>query len=318
MGGGPRTEGGGTRLTAWTGWHGPAGYGRWHGPAGRSAGHAPTLSPNRATPCLTRDWQIPIWPPPRSRESASVGGQQLLGYSRQSARRPVLVLRESAASVPRSVASGGVVGLRTRKARLRTGGATAIPPADTPPHSSPPTPRRPRLSRARSGGGLPFGLWRRHFLGRRAGTGGGSSLVGGREAEDGGRRTEWHGPAGRFEGDGEDKQDVWDRENRNNRGSRSKRDTGRSRPNNRAHAKTRSPCGRELRSEGALLPVLGNSILGLMRPYNRHGFSHLSGLGLLWTMSGKGADREKQMSAKSEPYPQGTAASFKHEIRPVL
>ena len=69
--------------------------------------------------------------------------------------------RESAASALRSGAFGGVVGLRTRKARLRPGGAYAIPPADTPPHSSPSTPRRPRLSRTRSGGGLPFGLWRR-------------------------------------------------------------------------------------------------------------------------------------------------------------
>ena len=43
----------------------------------------------------------------------------------------------------------------------RPGGATAIPPADTPPHSSPSTPHRPRLSRTRSGCGLPFGFWRR-------------------------------------------------------------------------------------------------------------------------------------------------------------
>ena len=129
-----------------------------HGPTGRSARHATTLSPNRAYPCLTRDWQIHIWPAPRCRESASIWGQQLLGYSRQSSRRPVLVLRESAACALGSGAFGGVVGRRTRKARLRPGGAYAIPPADTPPHSSPSTPRRPRLSRTRSGGGLPFGL----------------------------------------------------------------------------------------------------------------------------------------------------------------
>ena len=45
-----------------------------HGPAGRTAGHAPTLSPNRAYPCLTRDWQMRIWQAPRSHESASVWG----------------------------------------------------------------------------------------------------------------------------------------------------------------------------------------------------------------------------------------------------
>ena len=151
------------------------------------------MSPNRATPRLTRDWQIRIWPAPRSRESASVWGQQLLGYSRQSTRRPVLVLREFAACALRSGASGGVVGLRTRKARLRTGGATAIPPADTPPHSSPSTPRRPRLSRARSGGGLPFGLWRRLSEGDGQGPVGweedrGRRTAGGRDRGAGGRK----------------------------------------------------------------------------------------------------------------------------------
>ena len=105
------------------------------------------------------------------------GGQQLLGYSRQSARRPVLVLLESAASAPRSVVSGGVVGLRTRKARLRPGGATAIPPADTTPHSSPSAPRRPRQSRTRSGDGPPVRTLASPFRGRRTGTSGGSSLV---------------------------------------------------------------------------------------------------------------------------------------------
>ena len=54
------------------------------------------------------------------------------------------------------------VGTRTAE-RISAPGVRGknIPPADTPPHSSPSTPRRPRLSRTRFGGRLPFGLWRR-------------------------------------------------------------------------------------------------------------------------------------------------------------
>ena len=110
----------------------------------------------------TRDRQMHIWPTPRGRESAS--GRKCdsrLGTPDKTPGDLFSSERASSASALRSGASGGVVGLRTRKARLRPGGATAIPPADTPPHSSPSTPRRPRLSRARSSGGLPFGLWRR-------------------------------------------------------------------------------------------------------------------------------------------------------------
>ena len=110
----------------------------------------------------TRDRQMNIWPTPRGRESASVKEcDGRLGTPDKTPGDLFSSFGRHAACAPRSGTSGGVVGLRTRKARLRPGGAYAIPPADTPPHSSPSTPRRPRLSRTRSGGGLPFGLWRR-------------------------------------------------------------------------------------------------------------------------------------------------------------
>ncbi len=138
------------------------GMDRRHGPAGRFVGTAATSHPDgpdsRPDAGLADAY---LASPARSRIRLRQGVRRPLGYTRQNARRPVLVLRESAASAPRSGTFDGAVGLRTRNARLRTGGATAIPPADTPPHSSPSTPRRPRLSRVRSGDGLPFGLWRR-------------------------------------------------------------------------------------------------------------------------------------------------------------
>ena len=114
----------------------------------------------------TRDRQMSIWPTPRGRESASVKEcDGRLGTPDKTPGDLFSSERESSACALRSGAFGGVVGLRTRKARLRPGGEYAIPPADTPPHSSPSTSRRPRLSRTRLGGGLPFGLWRRLFEG---------------------------------------------------------------------------------------------------------------------------------------------------------
>ena len=120
----------------------------------------------------TRDRQLHIWPTPRGRESASVREcDSRLGTPDKTPGDLFSSERASAASALRSGTSGGVVGLRTREARLRPGGAYAIPPADTPPHSSPSTPRRPRLSRARSCGGRPFVLWRRLSLGDGQGPG---------------------------------------------------------------------------------------------------------------------------------------------------
>ncbi len=133
-----------------------------HRPAGRFVGYAATShpdGPDSRPDAGSADEYLAS--PARSRIRLRRGMRRPLGYTRQNARRPVLVLRMSTACALRSGASGGAVGLRTRKARLRPGGATAIPPADTPPHSSPATPRRPRRSRTRAGGGHPFGLWRR-------------------------------------------------------------------------------------------------------------------------------------------------------------
>ena len=152
-----RTEGGGLPECPYNTRHS-----RRHGPAGRFVGYAATSHPDGPDPrpdAGSADDNLAD--PALSRIRLRQGVRRPLGYTRQNARRPVLVLRESAACALRSGASGGVVGLRTRKARLRPGGEYAIPSADTPPHSSPATPRRPRLSRTRLGGGLPFGLWRR-------------------------------------------------------------------------------------------------------------------------------------------------------------
>ena len=144
---------GGELLTAWTG-DGMDRFRRMdagmdthagrHGPSGRFVGYAATSHPDgsdsRPDAGSADEY---LADPARSQIRLRQGVRRPLGYTRQNARRPVLVLRESAASALRSGASGGAVGLRTRKARLRPCGATAIPPADTPPHSSPSTPRRP-------------------------------------------------------------------------------------------------------------------------------------------------------------------------------
>ena len=160
------------------------------------------MSPNRAYPCLTRDWQIRIWPAPRSRESASVWGQQLLGYSRQSARRPVLVrtgvgrLRSAFGRVRRSRRAADAEGAPAAGRRILHP-ARRHTPAFLAFDASPPAPVTRPLRRR-----TPVRTLASPFRGRRAGTCGGSSLVrkfisalvgGGRLRTDWARTAAWTG-----------------------------------------------------------------------------------------------------------------------------